>query len=247
MLLLAFCCTRVPEPFAAGRPPASLAEAARMPLSDFFERMGLRQGTLILGFVLLYRLGDSMINSMTTPFLIQTGFTQTDVGVIQGGLGLFATIVGVVAGGAVMSTIGLNRSLWLFGALQAASNLAYLALAWTGKRYSMLIAAIVVENVCYGLATAALVAFVMSLCNPRFSATQYALLSSLIAVGRDVTGAPSGSLAAFAGWPVLFLISVVASAPGMVMLTRFAPWNERESAVNRVTQSAVQDRSSAGQ
>jgi PAT family beta-lactamase induction signal transducer AmpG len=227
MLILAAVSTRVPEPVLRDRPPASMNEAVRMPLADFFARSGTVRGTWILAFILLYRLGDSMINNMTTPFLLQAGFSQTDIGVIQGGVGLFATITGVLAGGLVIARIGINRSLWVFGILQAASNFAYLVLAYVGREYAVMVAAIVIENVCYGLATAALVGFIMSLCNPRFSATQYALLSSLIAVGRDVIASPSGSIAEKVGWPAFFLISIIAAIPGMLLLPLFAPWGLR--------------------
>jgi len=238
MLILAVVSTRLPEPVLRDRPPMSMNEAIRMPLVDFFERMGKGRAISILVFILLYRLGDSMINSMTTPFLIQTGFSQTDVGVVQGGVGLFATIVGVLAGGAVIARIGINRSLWVFGVLQAASNFAYMLLAYAGRQYQVMVGAIIIENLCYGLATAALVGFIMSLCNPRFSATQYALLSSLIAVGRDVVAAPSGSLAQMMGWPLFFLVSVIAAIPGMTLLPLFAPWR-RQSIGNLVENAPV--------
>ena len=237
MLILAVVSTRVPEPVLRDRPPTSMNEAIRMPLVDFFDRMGKGRAISILVFILLYRLGDSMINSMTTPFLIQTGFSQTDVGVVQGGVGLFATIAGVLAGGAVIARIGINRSLWVFGILQGASNFAYMLLAYTGRQYQVMVGAIIIENLCYGLATAALVGFIMSLCNPRFSATQYALLSSLIAVGRDVVAAPSGSLAQMTGWPLFFLLSVIAAIPGMTLLPLFAPW--RRSVGNLVENAPV--------
>jgi MFS transporter, PAT family, beta-lactamase induction signal transducer AmpG len=226
MLALAVVCTRVAEPTFHEKPPSSLRDAAYMPLVDFFKRTGASQGACILAFVLLYRLGDSMINNMTTPFLLQTGFSKTDVGVMQGAVGIIATIAGVLAGGAAISSVGINRSLWIFGVLQGASNLVYLVLAYAGRQYAVMAIAIVVENVCYGLATAALVGFVMSLCNPRFSATQYALLSSLIAVGRDVIAAPSGSIAQHFGWPAFFVVSIVAALPGMMLLPFFAPWND---------------------
>ena len=222
MALLAAFAARVPEPALAERPPSSMREAVRMPWIDFVDRTGKTQAACILAFVALYRLGDAMVGNMTTSFLLQTGFSQSDIGIIQGGVGLFATIVGVLAGGAVISRIGINRSLWVFGILQAASNFAYLVLAYVGRNYALMVATIVIENVCYGLATAALVGFIMSLCNPRFSATQYALLSSVIAAGRDVLAAPSGSIAESTGWPVFFLISVLASAPGLALMPLLA-------------------------
>jgi PAT family beta-lactamase induction signal transducer AmpG len=181
----------------------------------------------MLVFIVLYKLGDALVNNMSTPFLLQTGFTQTDIGAIQGGMGLVATIVGTLAGGAILSKLGINRSLWIFGALQAVSNLAYLVLAQAGKNYSFLVLTINIENFCAGLGTAAFVAFLMSLCNPRFSATQYALLSSLMAVSRDILVAPAGTLAKATGWPLFFLISIVAALPGLLLLPVFAPWNPK--------------------
>src|SRR4029077_16170272 len=111
MLVLALFSTRVPEPALQAAPPSSMRETVRMPLIDFFGRTGNARGASILAFIILYRLGDSMIGNMTTSFLLQTGFSQSDIGIIQGGLGLAATIAGVVAGGAVISRIGVNRSL----------------------------------------------------------------------------------------------------------------------------------------
>jgi PAT family beta-lactamase induction signal transducer AmpG len=229
MLLILVISTRVPEPVLRERPPSSLAEAVRMPFIDFFNRLGRARGMWILAFVLLYRLGDSLIDNMTTPFLLQTGFSQTDVGAIQGGIGIFTTIVGVLAGGAVLSRIGINRSLWIFGVLQLASNFAYLLLASVGRNYPMMAATIIIENFCYGLATAVIVGFIMSLCNSKFSATQYALLSSVVSVGRTVLAAPAGAVAGLTGWPVFFLISVAAALPGMALLPLFAPWKKRNS------------------
>jgi PAT family beta-lactamase induction signal transducer AmpG len=225
MLAVTILSLRVPEPQLIEKPPASMGEAVRMPFVDFFGRIGNARGTWILAFLVLYRLGDAMISNMTTSFLLQIGFSQTDVGLVQGAMGLTATLAGVVAGAAIMGRIGLNRSLWVFGVLQAASNLAYLALSLAGRSYPLLVATIIVENFCYGMVTAAVVGFLMSLCNPRFSAAQYALLSSVTAIGRDVLAAPSGSMAETAGWPVFFVISLIAGLPGILMLPRFAPWH----------------------
>jgi PAT family beta-lactamase induction signal transducer AmpG len=172
----------------------------------------------VLGFIVVYKLGDALVNNMTIPFLLQTGFTQTDVGAVQGGMGLFATILGTLAGGALLSRMGILRSLWVFGFFQAASNLVYLALAEAGRNYWLMVVTINFEYFSAGLGTAAFVAFLMSLCNHRFTATQYALLSSLMAVSRDVIAAPSGRLAEIAGWPMFFFISFLAALPGLAML-----------------------------
>lgn len=216
-----------PEPVLRDRPPASLTEAIKMPFLEFFQRSGLFQGISILVFIVLYKLGDALVNNMSLPFLLETGFSQTDIGAIQGGMGLLATIVGVLAGGAVLSQLGINRSLWVFGGLQAISNLTYLILSQIGQNYPFMVAAINIENFCAGLGTAAFVAFLMSLCNQRFSATQFALLSSLMAVSRDILVAPAGRIVELTGWPTFFLLTLVAALPGLLLLPLFAPWNPR--------------------
>ncbi len=225
-----------PEPRNPRTPPASLADAVSLPFIEFFQRSGLVRGLLILLFIVLYKLGDALVNNMSTPFLLPKtglGFSQTEIGAIQGGMGLLATIVGTLAGGAILSKIGINRSLWVFGGLQAVSNLAYFVLALVGKNYSFLVLTINIENFCAGLGTAAFVAFLMSLCNPSFSATQYALLSSLMAVSRDILVAPAGTLAKATGWPLFFLISIVTALPGLLLLPIFAPWNSRPAPMPR--------------
>lgn len=215
-----------PEP-AIDHQPASLLDAIVLPFQEFFQRSGGLRGLLILVFIVLYKLGDAFVNTMATPFLLQTGFSQADIGAIQGGMGLLATIVGVLAGGAILSQIGINRSLWIFGGLQAISNAAYFVLANLGQNYPVMVVAINIENFCAGLGTAAFVAFLMSLCNPVFSATQFALLSSLMAVSRDILVAPAGEVAKSTGWSLFFLITLVAAVPGLLLLPRFAPWNPR--------------------
>jgi PAT family beta-lactamase induction signal transducer AmpG len=221
-----------PEPKETA-PPESLTAAVILPFGEFFQRQGIVYASLSLLFIVLYKLGDSFVNNMSTPFLLQTGFTQTDIGAIQGGMGLIATIVGTLAGGAFLSKIGLNRSLWVFGGLQAISNLAYLVLAQVGKNYQVLLLTINIENFCAGLGTAAFVAFLMNMCNQRYSATQYALLSSFMAVSRDILVAPAGSLAKTTGWPLFFVISIVAAIPGLLLLPFFAPWNPKPVTATR--------------
>lgn len=221
-----------PEPKHVS-PPESLAEAVLLPFGEFFQRRGVLQGFLVLVFIVLYKLGDAFLSSMSTPFLIKTGFTLTDIGAIQTGMGLIATIVGTLVGGAILSQIGINRSLWVFGVLQAVSNLAYFLLAQLGKNYQFLVLTINIENFCGGLGTAAFVAFLMSQCNQRFSATQYALLSSFMAFSRDVLVAPSGVLAQNLGWSMFFLISIAAALPGLLLLPLFAPWNQQPLAIPR--------------
>jgi MFS transporter, PAT family, beta-lactamase induction signal transducer AmpG len=231
--------------------PISLDEAVVKPFQEFFQRLGFRNVLFILVFVIFYRFSDAMVGKMAVPFLGAKGlgFSDGDIGTVRQGLGLFATIVGTLTGGVILSKIGVNRSLWVFGILQTVSNLGYYLLAVVGKDYTALILAINVENFCSGLATAGFLGYLMTLCNPSFSATQYALLSSLFAVGRDLLASPlSGELAQSIqkqiptwselnqivwlagadgkGWALFFLVTVVLALPGMMFLPFFAPWNE---------------------
>lgn len=205
--------------------PDTLSAAVILPFADFFTRFGGTRAILILGFILLYKIGDYLAINMTTPFLLKTGFELGTVGAIRGGMGLLATIVGGLVGGAVLSQIGINRSLWIFGILQAISNLSYFALALAGKNYPLMVSAINIENFCAGLGTAAFLGFLMSLCDPRFSATQYALLSSLVAVSREVIASPAGAIAQTTGWSWFFFLTFCAALPGLALLPIFAPWN----------------------
>ncbi|MBW4591781.1 MAG: AmpG family muropeptide MFS transporter [Brasilonema angustatum HA4187-MV1] len=221
-----------PEPKKVS-PPESLAQAILLPFREFFQRLGTYQALLSLAFIVLYKLGDAFLSNMSTPFLLKTGFTKTDIGAIQIGMGSIATIVGALAGGSILSRIGINRSLWVFGILQALSNIVYFFLATLGQNYQFMVIAINVENFCGGLGTAAFIGFLMSLCNQRFSATQYALLSSLMAVSRDIIAAPAGAIAEITGWQMFFLISIAVAVPGLLLLPLFAPWNQKPVAIKR--------------
>ena len=215
-----------PEPVLRNAPPLSLVEAVVNPFRDFFRRTGALWGIVILVFTICYQLADRFAANMTTPFLLAVGYTQSEVGVVRGGIGLGATIVGVLAGGALIAKLGINRSVWIFAFLQVGSNLAYywLALQESPDR-GALVAAIVVENFAGGLVTAVFVAFMMSLCSKQFSATQYALLSSLMAIARDAIVAPSGKIAEQTGWPDFFLLTLAAGLPAILLLPFVVPWN----------------------
>lgn len=213
-----------PEPVLDDAPPTTLAQAVILPFNEFFTRSGLARGLLVLVFIVLYKYSDSLVNIMGTPFLLQAGYTQTEIGVIRGGAGLISTIAGVLAGGALLAKIGINKSLWIVAVLQAVSNLGYYILSVMDENRSWLLGVIVVENFIVGLAAAALLAFLMIMCNKRVSATQFALLSSLVAVSRDILTAPSGGLADFTGWPSFFLITIAAGLPALLMLPLIAPW-----------------------
>ncbi|MGH7471906.1 MAG: AmpG family muropeptide MFS transporter [Longimicrobiales bacterium] len=223
-----------PEPALRGAPPKTLTDAVKLPFQEFFQRAGVMRAVAILAFIVLYKLSDYMAQNMAIPFLLQTGFTQTQIGTIQGGIGLGATIVGVLAGGVMSSRLGINRSLWVFGGLQAVSNLMYYLLAVAGKNSTLLVVAMVVENFCTGLVTAGFLAFLMSLCSVRFSATQFALLSSLMSASRDIVVTPAGAIAEAVGWPMFFIITLLAGIPGLAMLPIFAAWNQDRPSVAAV-------------
>ncbi|GAX43472.1 major facilitator transporter [Tolypothrix sp. NIES-4075] len=247
MLVGVFSSIFAPEPKLRARPPQSLYDAVTLPFIEFFQRNGSVQAVLILVFIVIYKLGDSLVKNVATPFLLAKGlqFTEADLA-FPNALGIFAVIVGTLAGGAVMTKLGVNRALWIFAILQAIGNLAYFTLAVVGKSYPLMVAAINIENFCAGLESAAFVTFLMSLCNHNFSATQYALLSSLQAFSRDILTAPAGSWvqalqnfsqkslaipteaqANSTGWAIFFLLTAVAALPGLLLLPFFAPWNPR--------------------
>ncbi|MFN3926116.1 MAG: AmpG family muropeptide MFS transporter [Pseudanabaenaceae cyanobacterium] len=206
--------------------PVSLVDAVWQPLAEFWQRLGGLRALLVLLFVLLYRLGDSLVAIVTIPFLQDfLQFSQTDIGLVRGAVGLTATIAGTLVGGAILSQLGIYRSLWLFGILQGATNFAYWVLAGVGHNLPLIIVTINIENFCTGMGTAAFVGFLLTMCNPTFSATQYAVLSSLVAFSRDVMVAPAGFLVKAIGWHNFFLGTIAAAVPALLLLTLFAPAN----------------------
>ena len=200
-------------------PHKSLQDAVWGPLQNFFSRKG---AIVMLILIVLYKLCDAYAGTMTTPFLIRgVGFTATDVGTINKGLGLISVIFGAMAGGTLMVRLGLFRSLLIFGILQALSNLSFMALALAGKSYGMLIFAVAFENFSGGMGTASFISLLMALCNQRYSATQYALLSSLSALGRTFLAPTSGYLVESVGWAAFFIITAVSAVPGLWLLCRY--------------------------
>ena len=201
-----------PEPSEPGAIPASLAEAVGGPLKEFFARPGV---VGLLALIVLYKIGDAVAASLQTAFLIGgMGFSVSEVGYVKG-LGIAATLIGALVGGVAMTKLGMVRSLLLFGLLQAVSNLGFMWLAWMGKSYAALTTSILVENVTGGMGTVAFVALIMSLCDHRYTATQFALLSSLEALGRVFSGRPSAELVEMVGWAHFFFWSFVIAVPGV--------------------------------
>jgi PAT family beta-lactamase induction signal transducer AmpG len=169
----------------------------------------------LLALIVLYKVGDAVAASLQTAFLIGgLGFSVSEVGYVKG-LGIGATLIGALAGGVAMAKLGMFRSLLLFGLLQAVSNLGFMWLAWMGKSYAALMASVLIENVTGGMGTVAFVALIMSLCDHRYTATQFALLSSLEALGRVFSGRPSAELVEMVGWAQFFFWSFLIALPGI--------------------------------
>jgi PAT family beta-lactamase induction signal transducer AmpG len=217
MLLCAVATVLAPEPEVVATAPRTLGLAVVEPLKEFFSRRG---AILILVLIVLYKLGDAFAGALSTTFLIRgAGFSMEEVGTVNKIFGLAATILGALAGGSIMSRMGLYRALMLFGLLQAVSNFGYWILAVTPPHLYSMGLVVAIENVCGGLGTAAFVALLMALCNQQFSATQFALLSALSAVGRTYLAGPlTPPIVLALGWPVFFIMTVFIAFPGLALL-----------------------------
>ena len=194
------------------------------------EFLGRRGAWQMLLFILIYKIDWALVAWASTPFLQTTlKFTELEIGAVNG-VGMGMTIIGATVGGAALTLIGLRRSLLAFGVIQGLAGASYAALAIAGRSYTMLATAACVENFCSGMATAAFTGFLMTLCDKRFTATQYALLSSLFALSRTLISGPAGWFVkgvvgiSSAGWAFFFIGSIVVSVPGLLLLLRFKTW-----------------------
>lgn len=178
-------------------------------------------------FIIIYKLDVIVATFLMTPFMMEIGFTKTDIGAVTKGFGLVATIIGTFAGGAILNRIGIQKSLFSFGILQAVSGSCFYLLAKMGHHYPMMVTTIAVENFCSGMGNAAYAAFLMMLCNPRFTGTQFALLTSLMALTRTFVGIPTGWMAKNLGWETYFLISIFLGIPGILLVFRYPHWMKK--------------------
>lgn len=217
-----------PEPEIAAGTPESLKEAVLYPLIDYFSRKG---ALWILAFILFYKIGDTMASAMTTPFYLDIGFSKTEIGAVVKLFGFWATIIGSLIGGVLMLRQGIYRSLWIFGFLQAISTAGFAILARIGHSIPALSAVIAFENLSSGMGTAAYVAFMASITNKKFTATQYALLTSLMGVPRVLVSAPTGFFAKSLGWENFFIFCTLIAIPGMLLLLKFASWHSNDASV----------------
>jgi PAT family beta-lactamase induction signal transducer AmpG len=205
-------------------PPSTLNEAVVGPFREFFARQDRLAAVLLLAFMLLYKVGDAMAVALLTPFYLGLGFTLTEVGVVAKGAGTPAVVLGLFIGGFAISRIGINRALWVFGVGQIASTLGFAVLARTGHDLSVLALVVGFEYLASGLGTAAFGAFLARSTDERFTATQYALFSSIIALPRSVASASTGYLVEALGYGTFFVICAALGIPGMLLLFKVAPW-----------------------
>ncbi len=235
-----------PEPTLAHAPPRSIAEAVWQPFVGF---LGRPRALEITAFVLLYRLADSFAGALVSPFLLQRGFSSFDVGVVRGAVGVVGTLLGNALGGLLAARVGVGRALWICGVLQIVSNAGYAVVAvvdpstatvalpnvlaaWlgvTGQAAAVslpLQSAIFIETAAGGMGWGAFGVLLLRLTDKRFSATQYALFSSLVGLARTFVGPPAGIMADAMGWAPFFLVSMAFGVPGLVVLRRFVPWGE---------------------
>lgn len=208
-----------PEPESAQRAPRTLAESFVGPFVEFFTRGGdAMKALLVLVFIVAYKLGDNIASHMTIPFYLQIGFTNTEIGAVAKFFGTIPLLVGVFVGGAFTLKIGLFRSMVIIGILQALSTACFVLLALAGHDLAWLAGVIAFENFTIGMGAAALLAFMASLTNTQFTATQFALLSTLATLPRAVLSAPSGFMAAELGWSQFFIVCALLALPGLLLL-----------------------------
>jgi PAT family beta-lactamase induction signal transducer AmpG len=216
-----------PEPATPAGTPTTLQDAVVQPFVDYFRR---HHALLILLFILLYKVGDTMASHMTIPFYLDIGFSKTEIGAVVKLFGFWATIIGSIIGGVIILRTGIYRALWGFGILQAASTAGFAVLAQVGYSLPWLAGVIAFENLSAGMGTAAFVAFMASLTNKQFTATQYALLSSLMGIPRVIVAAPTGYFADWMGWTIFFTLCALVAIPGLLLLTRFRGWLKTDEA-----------------
>lgn len=218
------CTLLIKEPAVYGE-PKNLREAVLLPFREFIGRGGWSHALWILGFIFLYKLGDSMATALSTKFYLDLGFSMTQIGVIAKTTGLWASLVGGLLGGIWMVKIGVNRGLWIFGVVQALAILGFAWLAQVGASPPVLGIVIGFEAFGVGVGTAAFVAYIATATDPRYTATQFALFTSLAAVPRTFINSSVGYIVAQTGWFNFFLICFALALPGMLLLPKVAPWH----------------------
>ncbi len=215
MASFAIATVLAPEPQYADAPPRSLRESVVDPLHQLLGSPG---ALALIFLVMMFKLGDAFALKLYTPFLMDVGFSKTEIGLVAKVVMTSSAIAGAVLGGIWMVRLGLLKSMLLFGVLQAVSNLAYLALAVYGKSHVLMIGATAIDNLAGGMGNVASVALLMAICDPRYSAFQYALLSAIALLPRYGLGWPAGRIADLAGWPTYYVVSFLIALPGIALV-----------------------------
>lgn len=217
----------IKEPQSYGEPPKNMREAVVLPFKEFIQRKGVSHALLILSFIFLYKLGDSMATALQTPFFMDLGFTRTEIGVVAKSSGLWASLAGGILGAYWLMKTGINRGLWIFGVLQAVAILGFAILAKMGLSLWMLGIVMAADTFAIGLGTAAFTAYIATTTDPRYTATQFALFTSLAMVPRTFFNAITGFIVEQTGWFGFFIVCFLLTIPGMLLLFKIAPWNEK--------------------
>jgi len=214
----------ITEPALKNVAPKTLRAAVVEPFQEFITRNGLNSALTVLLFIFLYKLGDSMATALATPFYLEMGFSKTEIGLVAKNAGLWPSVIGGMLGGIWMMRLGINRALWIFGAVQMIAILGFAWLAMVGHSLPWLALVIGLEALGVGLGTAAFVAYIAHTTNPLYTATQFALFTSLAAVPRTFANAATGYLVEYFGWVNFFVLCFVLAIPGMLLLLKVAPW-----------------------
>jgi len=214
----------ITEPALKNVAPKTLRAAVVDPFQEFITRNGLNSALTVLLFIFLYKLGDSMATALATPFYLEMGFSKTEIGLVAKNAGLWPSVIGGMLGGIWMMRLGINRALWIFGAVQMIAILGFAWLAMVGHSLPWLALVIGLEALGVGLGTAAFVAYIAHTTNPLYTATQFALFTSLAAVPRTFANAATGYLVEYFGWVNFFVLCFVLAIPGMLLLLKVAPW-----------------------
>ncbi|MCC7006066.1 MAG: AmpG family muropeptide MFS transporter [Ottowia sp.] len=214
----------IAEPTLSAPAPRTLREAVVLPLKEFTQRHGWAHALWLLAFIFLYKLGDSMATAIATPFYMELGFSRTEIGLVAKNAGLWASLAGGVLGAIWMAKTGVNRALWIFGAAQALAILGFALLAQVGLNLWMLGWVIGVEAFAVGLGTTAFTTFIAQSTDTRYTATQFALFTSLAVVPRTFFNASTGFIVSHTGWFIFFIICFILALPGMLLLPKVAPW-----------------------
>ncbi len=214
----------IKEPSLKTLPPKTIKQAVIEPFREFIKRKGINEALIILLFIFLYKIGDSMATALATPFYLDLGFSMTEIGLIAKNAGLWPSILGGLIGGVWMIRLGINKALWIFGFLQMFAILSFAWLANVGNDPLWLALTVGSEAFAVGLGTTAFVAYIAKTTNPKYTATQFALFTSLASVPRTFTNASTGYLVEFFGWHNFFILCFFIAIPGMLLLIKIAPW-----------------------